>query len=87
MSSFFPAPDRDVRQGKRGRGKLRSGILFLSGAEKGDIPEQWDCGDFCLGLVSLLPTLSLLSGNEDGVVHVRDLKPQPHASRGLVSTP
>lgn len=24
-------------------------------------------------LISLLPTLSLLSGNEDGVVHVRDL--------------
>lgn len=88
VSSFSPVPDRDVRQGKRGRSKLRSDILFLSGAEKGDIPAQRDSGDFCFGLGLLpgqpaahtVPSLRELGGR------VRDLRPEPHASCGLVST-
>lgn len=48
-------------------------VTLLSGETLGPSALIWvTC------LLSLLPTLSLLPGNEDSVVHVKNLQPEPH---------
>lgn len=57
--------------------EVRDGFLFLCGAKKGSTPEPGDSGPPALvwvaALVILLPTLSLLPGNEDSVIHVNNV--------------